>query len=169
MYLAGSEEDSDPRTRSLVEFVVRSGTVNRSNRSLAYMGFGLARICDLIAQRKWDQAEASTLLLLTALEQAQKDQGRWTLACLLTFMPDPPWNSLAQNANSAGDALRPFGVLASPAWTTTAMAYAKDASALQEIRSKYSGEKGKDHRDHKDDKDDKNAKGRGKKDGHTDK
>ena len=84
-------------------------------------------------------AELDLLLLLCALEQSSKDQGRWQLAWLLTPMPEPPWAQLAHHA--VGDSLRPFGTLAEPTWTAAAMAYAKDAAALAEIRRKLNDDR----------------------------
>ena len=54
-------------------------------------------------------------------------------------MPEPPWAQLAHHA--ASDSLRPFGTLAEPTWTAAAMAYAKDAAALAEIRRKFNDDK----------------------------
>ena len=85
-----------------------------------------------MAAGRHEQAEALLLLLLVALEQSCLDQGRWSMAWLMTHMPEPPWQLMAQTPSS--DPLRPFGRLAEPAWTAAAMAFTKDAAALAEIR-----------------------------------
>ena len=87
-------------------------------------------------------AEALILLLLTALEQAQRDNGRWQLAWLLTHMPEPPWAQMTAGTSGSVDSLRPFGHLADATWTTAAMAYTKDAASLAEIRKKFNDDRG---------------------------
>ncbi|CAK0794315.1 unnamed protein product, partial [Prorocentrum cordatum] len=119
--LAGTSDDPDPRVRSLVEFVVRTGTINRGIRTAAYLGFGIARVADLLARGQLEAAEAVILLLLTALEQAQRDNGR---------------------SSGSVDSLRPFGHLAEPTWTAAAMAHTKDAASLAEIRKKFNDDRG---------------------------
>ncbi|CAK0897043.1 unnamed protein product, partial [Prorocentrum cordatum] len=140
--LAGTSGGPDPRVRSLVEFVVRTGTINRGNRTAAYLGFGIARLADLLARGQLEAAEAVILLLLTALEQAQRDSGRWQLAWLLTHLPEPPWSQMTTGSSGSVDSLRPFGHLAEPTWTTAAMAYTKDAASLAEIRKKFNDDRG---------------------------
>ena len=90
---------------------------------------------------KWSMAEAVLMLLMVALEQACLDRGRWTMAWLLTHLPEPPWTQLSQVPPV--DPLRPFGRLAEPAWTAAAMAYVKDAAALSELRKKTAKGTGK--------------------------
>ncbi|CAK0876277.1 unnamed protein product [Prorocentrum cordatum] len=140
--LAGTSDDPDPRVRSLVEFVVRTGTINRGNRTATYLGFGIARVADLLARGQLEAAEAVILLLLTALEQAQRDNGRSQLAWLLTHLPEPPWSQMTTGSSGSVDSLRPFGHLAEPTWTTAAMAYTKDAASLAEIRNKFNNDRG---------------------------
>ena len=140
--LAGTSDDPDPRVRSLVEFVVRTGTISKGNRTAAYLGYGIARVADLQARGQHAMAEALVLLLLTALEQAQRDNGRWQLAWLLTHMPEPPWAQMAAGTSGSVDSLRPFGHLADTTWTTAAMAYTKDAASLAEIRKKFNDDRG---------------------------
>ena len=120
----------------MVEFLIQSGTISRTNRSTAYLGYGIGRALDLIAAGRPEQAEAALLLLLVALEQASKDNGRWQLAWMLTFALDPPWARMTSSARS--DPLRPFGHLAGPGWTTACMAYTRDAATLAEVRRKWS-------------------------------
>ena len=140
--LAGSTDDPDPRVRSMVEFVMRTGTITRANRTSAYLGYGIARVADLMSRGRHDMAEATVLLLLTALEQSQRDNGRWQLAWLLTHLPEPPWSQMAPGSSGSVDSLRPFGHLADPTWTTAAMAYTKDAASLAEIRRKFNDDRG---------------------------
>lgn len=109
-------------------------------KTSAYLGWGIATALDQVAQNDWAAAELTMLLLMVAIEQSCLDGGRWTLAWLLTWLPEPPWHQISQ-APSA-DPLRPFGRLAPPDWTAAAMAYVKDAASLIELRGKMKG-KGK--------------------------
>ncbi len=159
--LAGTKDEYDIRTKSLVEFMVRTGAVSRQNRTATYLGIGIARALDMMATGKWELAEATLLLLLSSIEQSNKDNGRWNLAWLMTFQPEPLWAQLVQTMG--GDPLRPFGYLADPQLTTAAMAYARDAASLAEVRKKFSEDnnsnKGRGKGDDKDgDKADKDAK-----------
>ena len=137
--LAGCEDDLDPRTRSMMEFMIRSGALSKNNRTTGYLGFGIARAVDQIALGRWEAAEATLLSLLVAIEQSSRDQGRWQLAWLLTHLPEPPWHQMVQHAG--GEQLRPFGHLADPSWTAAAMAFTKDAVALAEVRKKFGEDK----------------------------
>ena len=132
------EGSADPRIASMVE-VVKTFNFGRA-KAVPFLAWGMAHVADLMKAGRHDGAESFTLTLLMAVEQSTLDNGRWSLAWLLTHLPVPPWTSIA--ANPPPDPLRPFGQLAEPQWTTVAMAYAKDAAALSEIRKKMGGGKG---------------------------
>ncbi|CAK0879549.1 unnamed protein product [Prorocentrum cordatum] len=134
--LAGANDDPDPRARSLVEFVARTGAINRGDRTAANMGFGLARVADLMARGQREMAEAVILL--------------WQLALLLARLPEPLWTQMAAGASGSVGCLRPFAHLAEPAWTTAAMGYAKDAASLAEIRRTFNDDRGNAARPKKD-------------------
>ncbi|CAK0857394.1 unnamed protein product, partial [Prorocentrum cordatum] len=70
--------------------------------------------------------------------QAPLDQGRWSMARLLTHLPEPPRCSFGQVP--AHDALRPLGRLSCPSWTAAAMAFVKGAAALSESRLGIAGD-----------------------------
>ncbi|CAK0893022.1 unnamed protein product [Prorocentrum cordatum] len=140
--LAGANDDPDPRVCSIEEFVVRAGSINRGNRTAAHLGFGLARVADLMARGQREMAEAVVLLLLTALEQAQRNNGRWQLSWLLTHLPEQPWLQMASGHSGSVDSLRAFGHLAGPTWAAAAMAYTKGAASLADARRKFNDDRG---------------------------
>lgn len=131
--MSAGDHDTDPRVNSMREFLTRSVPFGQA-KGVAYLGFGMATVADYMAEGQWEKAEATVLLLFCAVEQASLDRGRWSLAWLLTHLPEPPWGQIAQTPPA--DALRPFGRLSEPAWTAAAMAYTKDAAALNEMRRK---------------------------------
>ncbi len=145
--LAGDEDDSDPRTHSIWEFMRQTGAANRSNRAVAYMTFAVSKSLDLMRQGRYDLAEAYFLLLMCATEQSARDSGRWGLAWLLTHLPEPPWGTMQQSVPQ--NDLRPFGFLAEPTWTTAAMSYTKDTVALAEVRRKFTDDQSKSGDDRK--------------------
>ena len=81
---------------------------------------------------QWELAEGFLHLLVASVEAVCWDRGRWQMAWLLTFLPEPPWSQMA--AAPPWDALRPFGVLAPVSMTTAATHYLKDVAALGELR-----------------------------------
>ena len=137
--LGASSDDTDPRTHSMAEYMVRTGALIRPQKSTAYLGWGIARVCDMIQRGEWDKAEAYLLLMLVACEQSTKDAGRWHLAWVLSFQVEPPWGQMQSYAQE--DLYRPFGALADPQWTTAAMAWARDAASLKEMRAKLTDDK----------------------------
>ncbi len=79
---------------------------------------------------QWQHAEAMVAMLLVALEQSAHDEWRWSPAWPLTFLPEPPWHSIARTPPR--DAIRPLVRLADQSWSAAAIAYLKDVSVLAE-------------------------------------
>ena len=131
--LAASDADTDPGVNSMREFLAKAVAFGQAE-GVAYLAYGIATVVDFLAAGQAERAEATLLLLMCAIEQSCLDRGRWSLAWLLTHLPEPPWGQIAQSPPS--DPLRPFGRLSEPAWTAAAMAYTKDAAALNELRRK---------------------------------
>ena len=134
--MRASPDETDSRCESMYLYLEKRVPFDKA-RASAYLGFGLASIADYQRRGELDKAELMTLLMLVALEQACLDSGRWSLAWLMTHQPEPPWHSIRHAPQN--DSLRPFARLADPVWTASAMAYTKDAAALNEIRKKTSG------------------------------
>jgi hypothetical protein len=134
--LRATPDETDSRCESMYLYLEKHVPFDKA-RASAYLGFGLATIADYQRRGDLDKAELLTLLLLVALEQSCLDSGRWSLAWLLTHQPEPPWHSIRHAPQQ--DSLRPFARLADPVWTASAMAYTKDAAALNEIRKKTAG------------------------------
>ena len=135
LHFAEDEDDAAGQKGIMVEVV--KGFHFGKARAVPYLTCGIAHAADLMHQKKHDEAEALLATLVMAAEQSTLESGRWSLAWLLTHLPEPPWAQIA--LNPPPDPLRPFGRLAEPGWTAAAMAYTKDAAALGEIRKKVAG------------------------------
>ena len=129
--MRASPHGTDSRCESMYLYLEKHVPFDKA-RASAYLGFVLATIADYQRRGELDKAELMTLLMLVALERACLDSGRWSLAWLMTHQPEPPWHSIRHAPQE--DALRPFARLAGSVWTASAMAYTKDAAALNEIR-----------------------------------
>eukprot|EP00969_Alexandrium_andersonii_P041842 1835245-Alexandrium_andersonii.AAC.1 len=86
--MAAGNDDTDPRVNSMREYLSRHIAFGQA-KGVAYLGYGIATVLDHISAGLWERAEATLLLLLCAVEQACLDRGRWSLAWLLTHLPEP--------------------------------------------------------------------------------
>ena len=77
-----------------------------------------------------DAAQATTVLLLAASEQAARQGWHWPHAWLLTHLPDPPFAKISHLPMQ--DSSRPLSKLAEPSLIAATMAYPKDAAVLAE-------------------------------------
>ena len=75
------------------------------------------------------------------VEQASLDNNKWHLAWLLRFLDDPPQNLRLNRGQTAVGTKRPFAPLCTQGWTTTALAYMKEAEVLQGKRQDLLGGK----------------------------
>ena len=133
--LAGPEsvETPDSRVHSLREYLTSHVSFDRS-RGIAYCGWALATIGDLMRAGSWHEAEAELLLTLACIEQVTLDEGKWGTAWLLTHLPEPPWARIAHKGPVG--CLRPFTRMLPPSWAAAAASYVKDMSVLQELKKK---------------------------------
>ena len=115
-------------------FLLRFMPWGKAGKGVTYLGFLIAQALDLFEAGQWHMGEALLYLGLTALEQSLHDAGRWGFAWLLTHQPEPPWHLLQSGPQP--DGMRPFGRLAEAGWTAAAMAFARDAASLAELRKK---------------------------------
>ena len=123
--MRASPDETESRCESMYLYLGKHVPFDKSGAS-AYMGFGLASIADYQRRGEFDKAELMTLLMLVAVEQACLDSGRWSLARA----------PLAQHSSRASERLAALARLADAVWTASAMAYTKDAAALNEVRKK---------------------------------
>ena len=131
-------ETLDPeRAPTMHEFMLKYMPWGKAGRGITYLGFLIATSLDCMHRGEWLRGEALLHLGLVALEQSLHDSGRWGMAWLMTFLPEPPWHVLQQGMMV--DSIRPFGRLADPGWTAAAMAYVRDAASLAELRKKGPG------------------------------
>jgi hypothetical protein len=102
-------------------------------RTAAYQTFGLCDIADLMEHGRWHEAEALTMLLLAATEQAALQEWNWGLAWLLTFSSEPPWTRIRGQAPSGAD-MRSVGRLADPELLAAGVQHMKDMIAIGEAQ-----------------------------------
>lgn len=107
-----------------------------NTRTAAFLMFGIADVLDMMERGHWHMAEAHGLLLLAAGEQAAMQSWQWSLAWLLTQMPEPPWGRICQQPKP--DAIRPLSRLADQALMTAAVAYYTDVHKVAEVQKKAS-------------------------------
>ena len=115
-------------------FLLRFMPWGKAGKGVTYLGFLIAQVLDLFEVGQWHMGEALLYLGLSALEQILHDSGRWGFAWLLTHQPEPPWHLLQSGPQP--DGMRPFGRLAEAGWTAAAMAFARDAASLAELRKR---------------------------------
>ena len=120
----------------MAEYLAKFMPVGNAPRGVQYLGYGIAVALDSAGRGEWERCEALLAMMMVALEQALHE-GRWDLAWLITFMPDPPFHLMAKHPGSSE--LRPFGRLTHPVWSAAMTAYAKDAASLHELRRKFTG------------------------------
>jgi hypothetical protein len=102
-------------------------------RTAAYQTFGLCDIADLMEHGRWHEAEALTMLLLAASEQAALQEWNWGLAWLLTFSSEPPWTRIRGQAPSGAD-MKSVGRLADPELLAAGVQHMKDMIAIGEAQ-----------------------------------
>ncbi len=77
---------------------------------------------------------------------ARRSKWRWTAgpghAFLMTLLPEPPYNLIAQHGPNA-DSLTPHSRLAEEVWIAGHLAYLRDADLIVERKKKYQGHKPK--------------------------
>ena len=128
-----SVETPDARVHSLREYLTSNICFDKS-RGLAYFGWALATIGDLMRAGAWYEAEAELLLTLACIEQVTLDDGRWGLAWILTHLPEPPWARISHRAPNS--TLKPFTRMLPPSWAAAAASYVRDMNALHELKKK---------------------------------
>lgn len=136
MVVPGAAIDPAPSARAYVQNEIPFSTY----RTLGYMGWGLASVWDLMHAGRLDKAFGLLSLLLVSVEQAALDEGRWSLAWLLTLLPDPPFQSMGRRPYE--NLHRPFARLSDPRWVAASMAYVRDVDRLLSLRRNLTGKGG---------------------------
>jgi len=104
------------------------------NRELGMIQWSLAHIFDAAAKEEWRLVRDHVALTAVMVEQASLDANKWHLAWLLRVVDDPPQNLWLSRGQTATGARRPFAPLCAQTWTTTALAYMKEADVLYSIK-----------------------------------
>ena len=100
-------------------------------RTAAYLLFGLADVADMMEGGRWREAEALVNLLLAAGEQAALSSWQWTLAWILTFAAEPPWNRIKVQPQ---EEIRGMSWLADPELRADAVGHLKDMATITEAQ-----------------------------------
>ena len=129
----GSSSNPAASARAYVAFSIPFGY----HRVLGSLGWGLATAWDELSDGNVESALATLSLLLVAIEQAALDDGSWSLAWLLTLLPEPPWATMNRRPDT--NALRPFSRLADTQWIAAAISYIRDVEKIRESRARPSG------------------------------
>ena len=119
-------------TATMVEFMTRWMPWGSTSKGQVFLAFGIAHVVDQLALGNWESGEATLHLLLCALEQSVYDQGRWTMAWLVTMLPEPPWHML-QGARPS-EHIWPYGRLSPHEWIAASMQFVREAAQLAEVR-----------------------------------
>ena len=86
---------------------------------------------------KEETALATLSLLLVAVEQAALDESSWSLAWLLSLLPEPPWPSMSRRPDA--QALRPYAKLADTRWVAAGLAFMRDVDRIRAARREHKG------------------------------
>eukprot|EP00435_Cladocopium_sp_Y103_P002286 s824_g1.t1 len=124
---------SEASNVSLLAYLERYGGYGQ-NRELGMIQWSLAHIFDAAAKEEWGLVRDHVALTSVMVEQASLDANKWHLAWLLRLLDDPPQNLWLSRGQTATGARRPFAPLCAQSWTTTALAYMKEADVLQSKR-----------------------------------
>ena len=128
---------------SLLAYLERYGGYGQ-NRELGMVQWSLGHAFDAAAREEWGLVRDHLALTSVMVEQASLDANKWHLAWLLRLLDDPPQNLWLNRGQTAVGTKRPFAPLCAQNWTTTALAYLKEAEVLQGKRSDLLGDKDKD-------------------------
>ena len=129
---------SEARDVSLLAYLERHGGYGQ-NRELGMVQWSLGYAFDAAAKGEWGLVSDHLALTAVMVEQAAMDANRWHLAWLLRLLDDPPQNLWLSRGQTATGTRRPFAPLCVPSWTTTALAYMKEAEVLQTKKAEVLG------------------------------
>ena len=90
---------------------------------------------DELSAGKTEEALSTLSLLLVASEQAALDESSWTLAWLLTLLPEPPWPTMGRRADA--QALRPYAKLANTRWVAAGIAFLRDVDRIRAAQKEH--------------------------------
>ena len=123
-----------PVGATMVDFVTRWMFWARANKGTIFFSFGMAHACDRCVLGEWEYAEALLHLRLCGVEQSLYDEGRWSMAGLVTHLPEPPWHMMHMQAPS--DGIWRYGRLTPPEWVAATMQFITDAAKLAQVRKR---------------------------------
>ena len=103
-------------------------------KTAAYLMFGLADVADLLGAGRAEEAEALAVMLLSSGEQAALHGWQWSLAWMMAFTAEPPWNRI-RHAPTPEDG-RALSRLADPSLVAATVAYFKDITTVNEAQRK---------------------------------
>ena len=130
--------NTDTSEVSLLAYLERYGGYGQ-NRELGMVQWSLGHAFDALAKGDVDLAKDHLAMTTVMVEQAAVDNNRWQLAWLLRLLDDPPQNLWISRGQTATGSKRPFAPMCSQSWTTTALAYIKEAELLSSKKTEMLG------------------------------
>ena len=128
----GAASTPAPSAKAYVGFSVPYMAPGGPMRTLGYLSWGIAAAWDELYTGHTEKALCTLSLLLVACEQAALDEGAWSLAWLLSLLPDPPWSSMLRRADA--HALRPYSKLADTRWVSASLSFLRDVERIKAAR-----------------------------------
>lgn len=115
-----------------------------ANRDLGLVMWLLCQVADQMIQGDVMGSMEMLALVLTSVEQAAQDGGKWEVAWLLSLQEDPPPGVFSARPASANPRLRAFSPLCPAEWAATSLSYVKELDIINSRRQEViPGKKGK--------------------------
>ena len=121
--------ESETGAVSFLEYLEKSGGY-RNQKTLGLVQWILAHAIDAAAQGDFQGTKEIIALLAMAVEQANFDNGDWSVAYLISLMEEPPIQLFQKRSAAITSTGRPFSPLMPPVWTATTLSYIKDMEVL---------------------------------------
>ena len=128
----GASESPAASAKAYVGFSIPFMSTFGPQRTLGYLGWGVATAWDALHTGDVEGALGTLSLLLVAVEQAALDDGAWSLAWLLSLLPDPPWATMLRRPDA--HALRPYAKLADTRWVSASLSFLRDVERIKTVR-----------------------------------
>ena len=114
---------------SMLEYLSKSGGY-RNQKTLGLIQWILGHAVDAAAQDDFAGVKEIIALLAMAIEQANYDNGEWSVAYLISLHEEPPIQLFQERAAAIMATGRPFSPLIPPVWSAATLSYIKDMEVL---------------------------------------
>ena len=114
---------------SMLEYLSKSGGY-RNQKTLGLIQWILGHAVDAAAQDDFAGVKEIIALLAMAIEQANYDNGEWSVAYLISLHEEPPIQLFQERAAAIMATGRPFSPLIPPVWSAATLSYIRDMEVL---------------------------------------